>query len=73
MEEMLQVVTVDAGNADKVATIFRVLYGEDFPVRDVYQPEVLWREIEAGRLAAALARFQRSCVRSVRFFLRTLQ
>ena len=55
MEEMLQVVTVDAGNADKVATIFRVLYGEDFPVRDVYQPEVLWREIQAGRLAAALA------------------
>lgn len=55
MEEKFQVVAVDAGNADKVATIFRVLYGEDFPVRDVYQPEVLWREIEAGRLAAALA------------------
>jgi hypothetical protein len=55
MEERFQVVAVDAGNADKVATIFRVLYGEDFPVRDVYQPEVLWREIEAGRLAAALA------------------
>lgn len=55
MDERLQVVAVDAGNAYQVATIFRVLYGEDFPVRDVYQPEVLWREIEAGRLAAALA------------------
>ena len=55
MEETVQIVTVDAGNANQVATIFRVLYGEDFPVRDVYQPEVLWREIQAGRLAAALA------------------
>ena len=55
MEETVQIVMVDAENAAKVGTIFRVLYGEDFPVRDVYQPEVLWREIEAGRLAAALA------------------
>ena len=55
MGETVRIVTVDADNAKHVATIFRVLYGEDFPVRDVYQPEVLWREIEAGRLAAALA------------------
>ncbi len=55
MEETVQIVVVDAENAKLVATIFRVLYGEDFPVRDVYQPEVLWREIQAGRLAAALA------------------
>lgn len=55
MEESIRLVVVDAENADKVGTIFRVLYGEDFPVRDVYQPAVLWREIAAGRLAAALA------------------
>ncbi len=55
MEESIRLVVVDAENAEQVGTIFRVLYGEDFPVRDVYQPEVLWREIEAGRLAAALA------------------
>ena len=55
MGEKIRLVVVDAGNVEKVATVFRVLYGEDFPVRDVYQPEVLWREIASGRLAAALA------------------
>ena len=55
MEESIRLVIVDAENADKVGRIFRALYGEDFPVRDVYQPEVLWREIQTGRLAAALA------------------
>jgi hypothetical protein len=55
MGETVRIVAVDAGNANKVGRIVRVLYGEDFPVRDVYQPEVLWREIQAGRLVAALA------------------
>jgi hypothetical protein len=52
---MFQIVAVDAGNSWHVGTVFRALYGEDFPVRDVYQPEVLWREIQAGKLSAALA------------------
>ena len=51
----IQIVAVDEANAHHVGSVFRAIYGEDFPVRDVYQPEVLCREIGAGRLASALA------------------
>ena len=55
MKETYRIVAVEEENAHWVGTVFRALYGEDFPVRDVYQPAVLWREIFAGRLTAALA------------------
>ena len=55
MQEKFRIVAVEEGNAHLVGTVFRALYGDDFPVRDVYQPEVLWREILAKRLTAALA------------------
>lgn len=54
-DESLQIIAVDKTNAHHVGIVFRSIYGEDFPVRDVYQPEVLCREIGAGRLASALA------------------
>lgn len=54
-EESFRIVVVDEANAHHVGNVFRSVYGEDFPVKYVYQPEVLWREIGAGRLAAALA------------------
>ena len=34
--------------------VFRSTYGEDYPVKDVYRPDVLLKEIEAGRLACTL-------------------
>lgn len=49
------IVSVDATNAHHVGAVFRSIYGEDFPVKDVYQPEVLEQEIRAGRLISALA------------------
>ena len=54
-EELFQIVVVDEANAHYVGNVFRSVYGEDFPVKDVYQPAVLQREIGAGRLASALA------------------
>ena len=55
MEELFQIVAVDKSNASHVGTVFRSVYGEDFPLKYVYQPESLWQEIEEGRLASALA------------------
>jgi hypothetical protein len=54
-DELFRVVAIDAANAHHVASVFRAVYGEDFPARDVYNPEILWREIQAGRLMGALA------------------
>lgn len=54
-EEMFQIVAVGKKNAHHVGAVFRTLYGEDFPVKDVYQPDVLWREIQTEKLTAALA------------------
>jgi hypothetical protein len=50
-----RIAAVDAANACHVASVFRSVYGEDFPVRDVYHPEILWQDIQAGRLASGLA------------------
>jgi hypothetical protein len=52
---LFRIVPVDATNAHHVRTVFRSVYGEDFPVKDVYQPELLWGEIQADRLFSALA------------------
>lgn len=54
-DESFRIVPVDATNAHRVGEVFRSIYGDDFPVKDVYNPEVLCREIQAGRLASALA------------------
>ena len=55
MQEKYRIVAVEKENAHLVGAVFRALYGEDFPVRDVYQPAALLREIRDGRLRAALA------------------
>ncbi len=52
---LFQIVAVDATNAHHVGIVFHSIYGDDFPVKDVYQPEVLCREIQAGRLISGLA------------------
>ncbi|OPY68230.1 MAG: hypothetical protein A4E57_01873 [Syntrophorhabdaceae bacterium PtaU1.Bin034] len=52
---LFRIVAVDAANAHHVGSVFRSMYGEDFHVKDVYQPEVLWEEIRAGRLFSMLA------------------
>ena len=54
-DRLFQIVAVDATNAHHVGTVFRSLYGDDFPVEDVYHPEVLSKEIQAGRLISGLA------------------
>ncbi len=46
---------VNHENAHHVGTVFRAVYGESFPVRYVYQPDGVLREIEAGRLVSGLA------------------
>jgi hypothetical protein len=51
----VQIVAVGKANAHHVGKVIRSVYGEDFPAKAVYQPEVLCKEIEAGRLIAALA------------------
>ncbi len=47
--------TVSQTDAAKVATVFRVIYGDDFPVKYVYHADQIMREINEGRLAASLA------------------
>ena len=55
MEDLFQIVAVDELNASHVGAVFRSVYGDDFPLKYVYQPESLWKEIKEGRLASALA------------------
>ena len=50
-----QVIPVDSFNARDVGFVFRSVYGDDFPVKDVYEPDILAREIAAGRVTAFLA------------------
>jgi len=50
-----QVVPVDSSNAKDVGFVFRSVYGDDFPVKDVYESDTLLREITAGRVTAFLA------------------
>lgn len=54
-DNAFRIVPVDDANAAFVGTVFRSIYGDDFPVKDVYQPNILAREIRAGRVAASLA------------------
>ncbi len=53
-DESFRVVAVDATNVHHVGTVIRSVYGEEFPVVDVYQPETLWKEVEAGHLVSGL-------------------
>ena len=55
MEQDFQLVSVDAVNAKHVGTVFRSVYGNDFPIQYVYQPEAVAAEIAAERLTAVLA------------------
>ncbi|MDD2466638.1 MAG: hypothetical protein PHI97_21785 [Desulfobulbus sp.] len=48
-------VRVDETNAVHVGEVFRSAYGDDFPVKYVYQPESVVQEIHEGRLVATLA------------------
>lgn len=52
---LFRIVGVNAANAHHVGTVFRSIYGDGFPVRDVYEPDVLVREIESARLLSGLA------------------
>jgi hypothetical protein len=54
-KDKFHITGVDASNAHLVGTIFRSIYGEDFHVKDVYEPDVLCREIQEGRLFSGLA------------------
>jgi len=50
-----KLVPLDENNAVFVGDVFRSIYDDDFPVKDVYHPETLWREAREGRVAATLA------------------
>ena len=50
-----QIVCVDRSNAGAVGGVFHSVYGADFPVKDVYEPDTLAGQIEAGRVIAFLA------------------
>ncbi len=54
-DERYRFVAVDSDNIHHVATVFRSVYGEDFHVRDVYDPELLWSKIQTGQIVSALA------------------
>ncbi len=54
-EDQFHIAPVDAANSHHAGTVFRSIYGEDFPVRYVYQPDALCGEIESGRLISLLA------------------
>lgn len=49
------IIPVSQAEAAKVATVFRSIYGDDFPVTYVYHADQIMHEISEGRLAAALA------------------
>ena len=51
----MRIVPVDETNVPLVAEVFRSVYGDDFPVGYVYDPEELLREIGADRLIPVLA------------------
>ncbi len=50
-----KIVPVDSANAGDVGGVFPSVYGDGFPVKDVYDSAVLAREIAAGRVTAFLA------------------
>jgi hypothetical protein len=54
-ERQYTITPVSQANAARVATVFRAIYGYDFPVKYVYHAGQVMREINEGRLAAALA------------------
>ncbi len=54
-ENTFRIVPVDSTNAALVGALFRSVYGEDFPVKYVYRPHLLEREIIEERTVASLA------------------
>ncbi len=54
-EQQYTLTPVSPADAAKVATVFRAIYGDDFPMKYVYHADQVMREINERRLAAALA------------------
>lgn len=54
-DDEFKLVPLDETNAVLVGDVFRSIYDYDFPVKDVYYPQTLWREVREGRVAATLA------------------
>ena len=54
-DETFHIAAVDETNASLVGDVFRSAYGEDFPVKYVYHPELLLQELRNDTLAAVLA------------------
>ena len=54
-EQQYTITPVSQADAAEVATIFRAIYGDDFPVKYVYHADQIMQEINEGRLASALA------------------
>ena len=53
--ETFRLQRADETNTAFIPEIFRSVYGDSFPVSYVYQPELLTKELQQGRLSAALA------------------
>ena len=54
-DKPFEIIAVDGKNVHLVPSAFRSVYGDDFPVQDVYRPDTLWKHIQEGRLIAGLA------------------
>ena len=54
-EHTFRIVPVNADNATFVGSVFQSVYGDNFPVKYVYQPLLVLQEIQERRLSASLA------------------
>ena len=54
-ERQFRLQRADETNVAFIPEIFRSVYGDSFPVKYVYQPELLTKELQQARLSAALA------------------
>lgn len=55
LKDHFHIVRVDETNANHVGEVVRSAYGDDFPVKYVYHPELVLEEIRNDRLSATLA------------------
>ncbi|MBP2636062.1 MAG: hypothetical protein H6Q72_1969 [Firmicutes bacterium] len=49
------IVPVDKNNIGQVPALFRKVYDDEYLHKKVYQPDILWQQIQTGNLAAVLA------------------
>lgn len=54
-DSLFSIQPITARNAARVASVFRAIYGNDFPVAYVYDADLLMAELLSGKLIAALA------------------